>query len=133
MSTTGHLGRVFPLEIVPTVLTGSRYRRAIFMLDAATERHDLLDQILATRIGCDVERWVFIPGSNPARLLASSLGSRCSDLAAALRWLIDTGEITGFLVDEVVCRSRIIAALSGRATDVRVEVGGPVAAAAAAA
>ena len=131
MSAPGHLAGVFPLEIVRTVLTGSRYRRAIFMLDAATERHDLLDQILATRIGCDVERWVFIPGSNPARLLASSLGSRCSDLAAALRWLIDTGEITGFLVDEVVCRSRIVAALAGRATDVRVEVGGPVAAAAA--
>ena len=72
MSTTGHLGRVLPLEIVPTVLTGSRYRRAIFMLDAATARHDLLDQILATRIGCDVERWVSIPGSNPTSLLASS-------------------------------------------------------------
>lgn len=133
MSTTVHLGRVFPLEIVPTVLTGSRYRRAIFMLDAATERHDLLDQILATRMGCDVERWVYVPGPNPARLLASSLGSRCSDLAAALRWLIDTGEITGFLVDEVVCRDRIIAALGGRAADVRIEIGWPATAAAAAA
>ena len=87
----------------------------------------------ATRMGCDVERWVYVPGPNPARLLASSLGSRCSDLAAALRWLIDTGEITGFLVDEVVCRDRIIAALGGRAADVRIEIGWPATVAAAAA
>lgn len=131
MSTTGHLGRVLPLEIVPTVLTGSRYRRVLFMLDAATERHDLLDQILATRMGCDVERWVSIPGSTPASLLATPLVSRCSDPAAALRWLIDTGEITGFLVDEVVCGDRIIAALGSRAADVRIEIGRPVAASAA--
>lgn len=131
MSAPGHLAGVFPLEIVRTVLTGSRYRRAIFMLDAAAERHDPFDHILATRIGCDVERWVYVPGSTPVSLLATPLGSRCSDPAAALRWLVDTGEITGFLVDEGVCRDHIIAALGGRAAAVRIEVGRPVAAAAA--
>jgi len=131
MSAPGSRGRVFPLEIVRTVLTANRYRRAIFVLDTAAERHDPLDHILATRMGCDVERWVYVPGSTPASLLATPLGRRCSDPAAALRWLIDTGEITGFLVDEVVCRDRIIAALGGRAADVGIEIGRPVAAAAA--
>lgn len=131
MSARGRLARVLPLEIVRTVLTANRYRRAIFVLDAAAERHDPIDHILATRMGCDVERWVYVPGSTPASLLATPLGSRCSDPAAALRWLIDKGEITGFLVDEVVCRDSIIAALGGRAAAVRIEVGRPVAAAAA--
>jgi hypothetical protein len=44
---------------------------------------------------------------------------------------MEKGEITGFLVDDGVCRERIVATLGGLAAGVRVEVRRPVAAVAA--
>jgi hypothetical protein len=91
---------------------------------------DPLEQLLALRIGSGVERWVYVPGPHPARLLATVLGGWCLDPAAALRWLMEKGEITGFMVDEVADHAWIVAALRGMTAGVRVEVRRPAAVAA---
>ena len=122
------MARIFPIEIARAVVTAERYGRAIFVLGSAG---DPVEQLLALRIGSGVERWVYVAGPNPTGRVATSLGSRCPDRAAALRWLLEKGEIAGFLVDDVACRDRIFTALGGMATGVRVEVRRPVAAVAA--
>jgi hypothetical protein len=75
---------------------------------------------------------VYVAGPSPTCLLATSLSGWCPDLASALRWLLEKGEIAGFLVDEIACRDLLVAALGGMAADVRIEVRRSVAAAAAA-
>jgi glycosyltransferase involved in cell wall biosynthesis len=127
-ATSDRRARIYPIDIVRTVVTAERYRRAIFVLGAEA---DPVEQLLALRLGRGVERWVYVPGPNPTRLLATSLRGWRSDPAAALGWLMEKGEITGFLVDDGVCRERIVATLGGLAAGVRVEVRRPVAAVAA--
>jgi hypothetical protein len=128
--TTPHWkAQIYPIEIARAVVTPDRYRRAVFILGAAA---DTVDQLLAVRIGSNVERWVYVAGPSPTCLLATSLSGWCPDLASALRWLLEKGEIAGFLVDEIACRDLLVAALGGMAADVRIEVRRSVAAAAAA-
>jgi hypothetical protein len=126
-ATSHRTARIYPIDVVRTVVTAARYRRAVFVLGAVA---DPVEQLLALRIGSGVERWVYVPGPNPAGLLATSLGARCPDPAAALRWLMEKGEITGFLVDDGACRARIVAALGGMTAGVRVELRHPAAVAA---
>jgi hypothetical protein len=126
-ATSHRTARIYPIDLVRTVVTAERYRRAVFVLGAVA---DPVEQLLALRIGSGVERWAYVPGPNPTRLLATVRGGWCPDPAAALRWLMEKGEITGFLVDDVACRARIVAALGGMTAGVRVELRHPAAVAA---
>jgi hypothetical protein len=137
--------RIIPAEVVRCALLKPSYRRALFVLAGSDEYVEVLKQLLATRLGCQVPRWVYLEDLDLARVLTALRGDEFRQAAqrvtfrsrdpwvhrtlretpgieSSVKFLVETAQIDGFAVHSQACRALVEECLQGAARQVPVEM-----------